>query len=107
MPRLLPCLLLLAAGTATAAEPRARDLGIPFEGTPGALNAITDVAGVNVGQVTLIEDLADGHKVRTGVTAILPRGRDSLRHAGVRRLVRAQRQWRDDRHRMAGRIRPA
>jgi D-aminopeptidase len=60
---------------ASAAEPRARDLGIPFEGSPGPLDAITDVAGVSVGQVTLIEDLADGRKVRTGVTAILPRGR--------------------------------
>jgi D-aminopeptidase len=64
--------------TALAAEPRARDLGVPFEGTPGPLNAITDVAGVTVGQVTLIEDLADGRKVRTGVTAILPRGRASM-----------------------------
>ena len=60
------------------AGPRARDLGVPFEGSPGPLNAITDVAGVTVGQVTLIEDLANGHKVRTGVTAILPRGRDSI-----------------------------
>ena len=60
---------------ASAAEPRARDLGIPFEGSPGPLNAITDIAGVSVGQVTLIEDLADGRKVRTGVTAILPRSR--------------------------------
>jgi D-aminopeptidase len=60
---------------ASAAEPRARDLGIPFEGSPGPLDAITDVTGVTVGQVTLIEDLADGRKVRTGVTAILPRGR--------------------------------
>ncbi len=62
---------------ASAAEPRARDLGVPFEGTPGPLNAITDVAGVTVGQVTLIEDLVNGHKVRTGVTAILPRGKAS------------------------------
>jgi len=69
---------LAAVATAAAAEPRARDLGVPFEGTPGTLNAITDVAGVTVGQVTLIEDLADGRKVRTGVTAILPRGRTSL-----------------------------
>ncbi|HEX7112951.1 MAG TPA: P1 family peptidase [Mizugakiibacter sp.] len=67
----------LLCSVASAAEPRARDLGVPFDGTPGALNAITDVAGVAVGQVTLIEDLPDGHKVRTGVTAILPRGRDS------------------------------
>ena len=73
------CVLVLYAicALASAAEPRARDLGVPFEGKPGALNAITDVAGVTVGQVTLIEDLADGHKVRTGVTAILPRGKAS------------------------------
>ncbi|MGH8060647.1 MAG: P1 family peptidase [Pseudoxanthomonas sp.] len=63
---------------ASAAEPRARDLGIPFEGSPGPLDAITDVAGITVGQVTLIEDLASGKKVRTGVTAILPRGRDTF-----------------------------
>ena len=63
---------------ACAAEPRALDLGVPFEGPPGQLNAITDVAGVSFGQVTLIEDLANGHKVRTGVTAILPRGRASF-----------------------------
>jgi L-aminopeptidase/D-esterase-like protein len=55
-------------------KPRARDLGVPFEGTPGPLNAITDVAGVEVGHVTLISD--DG-PVRTGVTAVLPRGRQS------------------------------
>jgi D-aminopeptidase len=67
-----------AAAPAFAAEPRARDLGVPFEGTPGTGNAITDVAGVSVGQVTLIEDLPDGNKVRTGVTAILPRGRGSF-----------------------------
>ncbi len=63
---------------ASAAEPRARDLGIPFEGSPGPLNAITDIGGLTVGQVTLIEDLADGRKVRTGVTAILPRGQGSF-----------------------------
>ena len=51
---------------------------MPFDGTPGPLNAITDVSGVTVGQVTLIEDLDGGRKVRTGVTAILPRGRLSL-----------------------------
>jgi D-aminopeptidase len=62
-------------------KPRARDLGIPFEGTPGPLNAITDVKGVEVGQTTLIS--GDGAlkvgagPVRTGVTAILPRGRQS------------------------------
>jgi D-aminopeptidase len=67
------------AASAAPSGPRARDLDVPFEGTPGALNAITDVAGVAVGQVTLIEDLADGNKVRTGVTAILPRGREDLK----------------------------
>lgn len=73
------CVLVLYSicALASAAEPRARDLGVPFEGTPGPLNAITDVAGVTVGQVTLVDDLANGHKVRTGVSAILPRGRDS------------------------------
>ena len=57
---------------------RARDLGIPFDGKPGPLNAITDVAGVTVGHTTLIEDLENGRAVRTGVTAILPRGRESF-----------------------------
>jgi D-aminopeptidase len=51
--------------------PRARDLGIPFEGTPGRWNAITDVPGVEVGYTTLIR----GDGVRTGVTAVHPRGR--------------------------------
>ena len=51
-------------------KPRARSLGIPFTGTPGRWNAITDVPGVQVGYVTLIE----GDSVRTGVTGILPRG---------------------------------
>ena len=69
---------LLFSGAAAADGPRARDLGVPFDGAPGPLNAITDVAGVTVGQVTLIEDLTDGRKLRTGVTAILPRGRGTL-----------------------------
>ena len=62
-------------------KPRARDLGVPFDGTPGPLNAITDVKGVEVGHTTLIS--GDGvlkvgvGPVRTGVTAILPRGKDS------------------------------
>ena len=63
-------------------EPRARDLGVPFDGTPGPLNAITDVAGVTVGHTTLISGsgkLQVGRgPVRTGVTAVLPRGADSL-----------------------------
>ncbi len=50
---------------------RARDLGIPFTGSTGALNAITDVAGVEVGHTTLIR----GSNVRTGVTTVLPRGK--------------------------------
>jgi len=59
---------------------RARDHGFPFSGTPGVLNAITDVAGVEVGYSTLWEgegllDVGRG-PVRTGVTAILPRGRE-------------------------------
>src|SRR5437016_5321250 len=61
---------------------RARELGIPFEGTPGKLNAITDVPGVEVGYTTLISgegklEVGKG-PVRTGVTAILPRGRDAM-----------------------------
>jgi D-aminopeptidase len=62
---------------------RARDLGIPLEGAPGANNAITDVPGVEVGHVTLIEGsgrrIRGKGPVRTGVTAILPRGRGDLR----------------------------
>ena len=70
----------VAPGILSAQEaPRARDLGIPFDGEPGPLNAITDVAGVEVGHVTLIEGegpLVVGRgPVRTGVTAILPRGK--------------------------------
>ena len=53
-----------------AGKPRARSLGIPFDGTPGPWNAITDVPGVEVGYATLIE----GDSVRTGVTGIHPRG---------------------------------
>jgi L-aminopeptidase/D-esterase-like protein len=60
----------LLALASTQVEARARDLGIPFEGTPGPLNAITDVRGVEVGQKTLIE----GAAIRTGVTIIFPRG---------------------------------
>jgi L-aminopeptidase/D-esterase-like protein len=73
--------LTLALGAAALADPRprARDLGIPFDGTPGALDAITDVAGIEVGFATLVRggagDPHGGAQVRTGVTAILPRGR--------------------------------
>ena len=60
-------------------KPRARDIGIPFDGTPGKYNAITDVAGVEVGHTTLIEGSGKLEKgkgpVRTGVTAIFPAGK--------------------------------
>jgi D-aminopeptidase len=74
--------LLLAAAVAPAEEkPRARALGVPLQGTPGPLNAITDVRGVEVGHQTLIAGegklkVGTG-PVRTGVTAVLPRGRAS------------------------------
>lgn len=76
-------IVLLAIALASQADARARDLGIPFEGKPGLLNAITDVPGVEVGQKTLIE--GDGPlkvgtgPVRTGVTVVLPRGRSDRR----------------------------
>ncbi|MCZ3389831.1 MAG: P1 family peptidase [Actinomycetia bacterium] len=66
-------------------KPRARDLGIEFDGTPGPHNAITDVPGVEAGFTTLIEG-EDEHAVRTGVTAILPRGKSGVGdpcHAGM------------------------
>jgi L-aminopeptidase/D-esterase-like protein len=63
-------------------KPRARDLGVPFEGTPGPLNSITDIKGVEVGHTTLIRGegklIVGQGPVRTGVTAILPRGKSSL-----------------------------
>jgi len=75
---LLAIPVLFAAQT----KPRARDLGVPFDGTPGLYNAITDVKGVEVGHTTLISGsgklkVGEG-PVRTGVTAVLPRGKDSL-----------------------------
>ena len=70
--------VLLIQNSLAGEPPRARDLGIPFEGSPGPNNAITDVAGVTVGHSTIVEDLPDGRAVRTGVTAILPLGRESL-----------------------------
>ncbi len=64
-----------------AAKPRARDLGIPFEGSPGPLNAITDINGIEIGHATLISGdgklkIGEG-PVRTGVTAVHPRGKAS------------------------------
>jgi D-aminopeptidase len=81
---LLAAALMLAGAPAPApaqAKPRARDLGIPLPGTPGPEDAITDVPGVEVGQSTLIS--GDGRlvrgkgPVRTGVTAVFPRGKHS------------------------------
>jgi D-aminopeptidase len=64
-----------------AQKNRARDIGIPFDGTPGKLNAITDVKGVEVGYSTIIsgtgKNIRGKGPVRTGVTAILPRGRNN------------------------------
>lgn len=70
---------LSATVAAAQSNPRARDLGIPFDGRPGPLNAITDVEGVEVGHVTIISgdgalEVGKG-PVRTGVTVVLPRGR--------------------------------
>jgi D-aminopeptidase len=81
MTNILALILLATLAAAQPSRPRARDLGVPFEGTAGPLNAITDVAGIEVGLTTLIE--GDGPlqvgkgPVRTGVTAILPRGKAS------------------------------
>ena len=77
------CLALLAAPVATYAQQkeRARDLRIPLDGTPGPLDAITDVAGVEVGHATLVSGsgklVVGKGPVRTGVTAVLPRGKRS------------------------------
>jgi L-aminopeptidase/D-esterase-like protein len=91
----LPLLPPLNAREPQASSPpsqsiRARALGVPFDGTPGKFNAITDVAGVEVGYSTLISgegklEVGKG-PVRTGVTAIIPRGHKSLNdpvYAGV------------------------
>jgi len=75
LPALFCSLYLLAQ------KPRARDIGIPFDGTPGTYNAITDVKGVEVGFSTIIsgngKNIRGQGPVRTGVTAILPRGRNN------------------------------
>ncbi len=81
--RLSTFLILLASPTLFAQiKPRARDLGVPFDGAPGPFNAITDVKGVEVGHTTLISGsgpLKVGvGPVRTGVTAILPRGKSNV-----------------------------
>jgi L-aminopeptidase/D-esterase-like protein len=83
-PRLLICALtisqfLFSAASLAQQKPRARDLGIPFDGKTGAFNAITDVPGIEVGYTTLIRDtgqlVVGTGPVRTGVTVILPKGK--------------------------------
>src|SRR5712692_3019434 len=76
---------ILSAQQDPAKKPRARDLGVPFDGAPGKFNAITDVHGVLVGHTTLITgegklQIGKG-PVRTGVTAVLPRGKESMNDA--------------------------
>lgn len=80
MKNIIPSIfLLLICLTMFAQKPRARDLDIPFVGTPGMYNAITDVKGVEVGHSTIIsgsgENMAGKGPVCTGVTAIFPRGK--------------------------------
>jgi L-aminopeptidase/D-esterase-like protein len=78
---LIMFLAVLIQTTVIAQKPRARDIGIPFDGTPGKFNAITDVKGVEVGYSTIIsgtgKNIRGKGPVRTGVTAILPRGRNN------------------------------
>ena len=77
----LICLLLLIQSSIFGQKPRARDIGIPFDGITGKFNAITDVKGVEVGYSTIIsgqgKNIRGKGPVRTGVTAILPRGRNN------------------------------
>lgn len=86
--RIVVVATLLPLVLAAQDRPRGRELGIPFPGTPGRHNAITDVPGVTVGQVTLMAGQGPIRPgvgpIRTGVTAIHPRGADNLApvHAG-------------------------
>lgn len=77
----LVALLLVMQISINGQKPRARDIGIPFNGTTGKFNAITDVKGVEVGYSTIIlgqgENIRGNGPVRTGVTAILPRGKNN------------------------------
>jgi D-aminopeptidase len=80
--KLIALFWVAVVSAAAQSGPRARDLGVPFDGTPGPLNAITDAKGVEVGYRTLIS--GEGNlqmgvgPVRTGVTAIFPRGKQSV-----------------------------
>ena len=75
----LTILLIIISFLTANIKPRARDIGIPFFGKPGKYNAITDVKGVEVGHSTIISDngknIVGMSPVRTGVTAIFPRGK--------------------------------
>jgi len=73
--------MLLSASLMAEENNRARDLGIILSGTPGKYNAITDVSGVTVGHKTITKDLDNNKAVRTGVTVILPRGKETLNHS--------------------------
>ena len=81
MKKNIAILLLLISSGIYAQKPRARDIGIPFEGIPGRFNAITDVKGVEVGFSTIIsgqgKNIRGVGPVRTGVTAILARGKNN------------------------------
>lgn len=72
-------IIILVFSIALCQKPRARDLGVQFEGVPGKFNAITDVKGVEVGHSTIIsgsgKNIIGKGPVRTGVTAIFPRGK--------------------------------
>ncbi len=79
IPLLLSVLFAMTTTAYTQSALRARDLGVPFDGTPGPLNAITDVRGVEVGETTLISGngalkIGEG-PIRTGVTVVFPRGK--------------------------------
>jgi L-aminopeptidase/D-esterase-like protein len=75
------CIILLVCSQVYGQKLRARDLGVPFVGIPGEFNAITDVEGVEVGYSTIISgegiNIVGKGPVRTGVTAIFPRGKAS------------------------------
>jgi L-aminopeptidase/D-esterase-like protein len=79
---IIAIIAMMATSQAEESRPRARALGIPFDGTPGPLNAITDVQDVEIGHTTLIRGkgklVVGKGPVRTGVTAIIPRGKKSM-----------------------------
>jgi L-aminopeptidase/D-esterase-like protein len=88
---LLGCSPICGLADEMSVKPRARDLGIPFDGTPGPLNAITDLDGVEVGHATIIKgdgklSIGEG-PVRTGVTAIFPLGKGGRNGVAAGRFV--------------------